>query len=280
MAYSDVQEAARGLLVDVVDALEPMGIEFVVIGGWCPVLRNQREDTPHPGTKDVDVLFRGAEEPGRLKDVIGALLRRGYLPSAKHAFQLLRPLPIKGREVVFNVDVLHPGQGGVTPEMFVDHFELDFCENPQVQETVRMMSIVMPSSSLVFDGYWDRHAVRGALPCGREINVSVPLLNEPGLILSKCQSVKSVKRDRDSFDLFLTLLQANAADTLSSLRMARRQHQWLEVLLQDLSRFVADKSDVFDNRTRRFLPKRHEYAAGGRSPSKLVAAGIESTESE
>ena len=171
--------------------------------------------------------------------------------------------------MIFNVDLLHPGRGDVTPEVFVDHFELDFCETHDLRNSVRMMSIVMPSSALVFDGYWSPRAVAGSLPSALQTELRVPLLTEPGLAISKCQSVKSVRRDRDSFDLFLTFVQPNAEGTRQTLAEARVKYYWLAQLLDDLAKYVHQESEESDRRVRRFLPQGSSYVSDGSSPSEL-----------
>ena len=54
--YSSVQDAAGGLLLDAVRVARNSKLEFCVVGGWSPYLRNATP-IPHPGKKDVDLLF-------------------------------------------------------------------------------------------------------------------------------------------------------------------------------------------------------------------------------
>ena len=54
----------------------------MVIGGWCPVLRNKSEVT-HPGTLDVDILFKESYQSGSLKILIESFIESGFMPSAK-----------------------------------------------------------------------------------------------------------------------------------------------------------------------------------------------------
>lgn len=54
--YSSVSQALKGLLVESVSIAQSANLEFAVVGGWSPLLLNSRP-IPHPGTRDVDLLF-------------------------------------------------------------------------------------------------------------------------------------------------------------------------------------------------------------------------------
>jgi hypothetical protein len=84
-----VVEGATELLIDTISALSTTSEgEYIVIGGWCPYLRNT-SDIKHPGTLDVDLLFREGYREGALTRSINALRQKGFVASAKHPFQLL-----------------------------------------------------------------------------------------------------------------------------------------------------------------------------------------------
>ena len=131
-SYSSEIEASKNLLLDAVLTVEKLGLEYVIIGGWCPYLRNRCSDIIHPGTKDVDILFKDGDIEHSLKPVVESFLNKGYILSAKHKFQLLRIYEIDGHNLVYNIDILHPSETKDAPEMFVDHFEFDFCENEAI----------------------------------------------------------------------------------------------------------------------------------------------------
>jgi hypothetical protein len=124
------------------------------------------------------------------------------LVSAKHDFQLLKPISVEGRELVFNVDLLHPSETHRNPELLVDHLDLhikesDFGDNKFVK------SMVLPSSQILFEkDFFDSLIVNCPIS---NAYATIPLINECGCILSKCESVKLEKRKRDAFDIYLSV---------------------------------------------------------------------------
>lgn len=94
--------------------------EYIVIGGWCPYLRNT-SGIKHPGTLDVDVLFKDGYQEGALARSINALRQKGFIASAKHGFQLLLEKQVGAERLIYNVDLLHPRMSDTDKDMFVDH---------------------------------------------------------------------------------------------------------------------------------------------------------------
>src|SRR6266566_9971104 len=106
-SYPSLLSATKGLLGEVVQTVGPANVgDFAVIGGWSPFFLNG-SPIPHPGSRDVDLLFREGRTEHSLSTVVETLLEAGYLHSAKHEFQLLRLLDVAGTTFVFNVDLLH-----------------------------------------------------------------------------------------------------------------------------------------------------------------------------
>jgi len=97
-------------------------INYVIAGGWVPVLRGGVHGLQHPGTRDVDVLFNDSLEHMNL--AVTALIEAGFHPSAKHEFQVLLPINVQERTFVFNVDIMHPSEQQQAPGMFADIFDL------------------------------------------------------------------------------------------------------------------------------------------------------------
>jgi hypothetical protein len=268
MEYNNVLEAAKGVLLDAACILKTIGFEYIVIGGWCPFLRNQRRETPHPGTKDIDLLFQDADAPNGLKIVVESFLASGYLPSAKHQFQLLRVIRVKDQDFVFNIDLLHPSESKTNPELFVDHFEFDICENSALKSKWRMKSIVLPSSAILFKGFFSSFDFSAVRPNGDSGMVQLPLLNEAGLVLSKCQSIKTAKRDRDAFDMYLMLSQPDNSKTIFQLRTISKGNEDVRFLLNDCCNYVEGNSLIFDKNVIKFFPSDREI--NGEAPSRLV----------
>lgn len=212
------------------------------MGGWSPYLLNTTEHK-HPGTKDVDILFSDGAADRGLKEFVGLLLRSGFMPSAKHDFQLLKPISVNGHELVFNVDLLHPSESLKNPELFMDHLDLHI-KDGDFGKSKFVRSIVLPSSEILFrDGFNQTVQVVAPLS-GRE--ATVPLISSAGAILSKCESVHLVKRPRDSFDIYISLMSSGAQNIVAALspykEMAGVQH-----MLKSLGSFIAEKSTFSDD---------------------------------
>jgi hypothetical protein len=267
--FETVIDGAKSLLLDSSSILNGLKIDYVVIGGWCPMLRNTRTDLVHPGTKDIDILFRDADVPLKLQNVIQAFLDRGYLVSAKHDFQLFRIINVSGHKLVFNIDLLHPSESQDNPEMFVDHFEFDFCENQDLFQKKMMKSIVLPSSAIIFEGYYDNIKFEAQRFNGCHGETNLPLINEAGLVLSKCQSVKSIKRERDAFDIYLVLSQENINPTIHELSNIYHSNEDVKFLLDDFRSYLQGKSHVFDKNVQKYCPK--DFFDEQVSPSKKVS---------
>ena len=57
---NSINDGAKELLRNTIAVLNNFEeLEYIIIGGWCPLLRNKTEIC-HPGTLDVDILFKEA----------------------------------------------------------------------------------------------------------------------------------------------------------------------------------------------------------------------------
>lgn len=202
--YKSLNAAARGLLGEASAIASGCGKEFAVCGGWSPVLRNSTR-VSHPGTRDVDLLFSEGATKESLKDVVSAFLGSGYLVSAKHEFQILRTLNVCGTEFVFNVDLLHPHEGAVTGDLFVDHLSLPIPYEDFKSTYVLMKSIALPNAGFVFDDFITKESLEFLMPDGTTLKQAVPVIDEVGLIATKSKSCMMQKRPRDIFDIFLAI---------------------------------------------------------------------------
>src|SRR5438105_6132889 len=120
-----ILDGAKELLLDATTAIEAAGIgDYIVIGGWCPYLRN-RSKLVHPGTLDVDILFKEGHRAGALDSAIKSLRHKGFVASAKHSFQLLIAKTINDESLIYNIDLLHPRMSETDKGLFVDHLGLD-----------------------------------------------------------------------------------------------------------------------------------------------------------
>lgn len=225
--YPTILDAARGLLGEAATVLASVDEPYVVIGGWSPVLLSSHR-VPHPGTRDVDVLFSRGSTPEALGAIVDRFLDAGYLPSAKHDFQLLRVLRVGMRELVFNVDLLHPDESepGFHSEMFVKHLDLGVALAEHLPDHAFMRSIVTPHAAFVLDQ--ERFVsvpVDCRLPSGEVGPIDVNIVDELGLVVTKSESVGGVKRQRDAFDIALAISECRDQESLVQDALALRDDE-------------------------------------------------------
>lgn len=216
----------------------------MVIGGWCPVLRNT-SDITHPGTLDVDLLFRDSYQSGSLKEVSKKFIDAGFMPSAKHPFQLLKPQEIGGKNFVYNIDILHPGMlnNKYQVGMFVDHLDLDVPLN-EGEELKKVVSIVLPNSAILFkENLYDNYTVD---------ELSFNLVSFEGMFITKMDSCQKQKRERDSFDIYLAFI-SNGIDVSIINEIARKAPR-IDESLRNFKNFLEKKSDIFDKNILLFYP--------------------------
>jgi hypothetical protein len=258
--YSDILSASKGLLLESCKLVNTLQEKYVVIGGWSPYLRNDKSYTgiSHPGTKDVDLLFFGADAEKQLGQMISLFLKNDYYVSAKHDFQLLRVLKVKDRELVFNIDLLHPVETLLKDKsnMYVDHFDLGIPERLLFKDEPfkQMKSIALPSSKFILeDDCFKTMSIKHDLPLGGVETVDIPIVDEAGMILSKCKSVSKVKRERDAFDIFLSLKQKGKDNTINKLKTLCNRTNDLKDLVTNLKTFASNESDVFNTNVSIFM---------------------------
>jgi hypothetical protein len=216
--FPDVRSGAIALLIETVECVTGIGEPFVVVGGWSPVLLNSHR-IPHPGTIDVDLLFREGATENALQGVVEALLADGFLPSAKHRFQLLKVLNVGEHRLVYHVDLLHPteriSEKPAEAELFVDHIELKIPVELLSHESLRAKSIAAPHSGFIFpEKRFVEERVSVVDVDGVEYATRVPVIDEVALVVSKSLSAATPKRPRDSFDIYLAVAHARDPDAL------------------------------------------------------------------
>lgn len=270
LVYADFGEASRGLLLDVARVLSSVDVRYVVMGGWCPVLRLKNERHPHPGTRDVDVLFEDGAIAGALRKVIETFLVNDYLLSAKHEFQLLRTLTVSERPFVFNVDLLHPGLASKKPEMFVDHLDLGVRVS-EFAGTRPVTSVALPSAMLVFEhDLFGNIVVEGRMPSGAVTRLDVPIVDPSGMIVSKAESAMVKKRYRDAFDIYLALTGADRDATIARLSMLASRHTGVRKLLEGLVAFGRAEPARMNGNISRYFSSTLERTPEEGDPSAVV----------
>lgn len=262
-SFGSIGEAAFAFLLRTTDLLASASNSWIIVGGWGPVLRGvQTDKLRHPGTVDVDVLFGGNR--AEMAKSVEVLLKAGYVSSAKHAFQLLDKVFVGDREFIFNVDFLHPEESRANPEMFVDIVDLGVVDELDPTGKRFAKSIIFPSARLIFNNnFWSQFEVPSRGHAGK---ITLPLIDEVGLILSKSESVKNKKRTRDSFDIFFTLAQPNGKDTARRFRESMEMDDSVAEQARALRWYLENRSDDFDLNVAKYC----ENHLGPDSPARFV----------
>jgi hypothetical protein len=257
--YPTKMDAGRGILLEACRSLQSAHIDFVIAGGWVPYLRGGNLEFPHPGTHDVDILFD--DEVAPMKTAVTELLSAGYVPSAKHPFQLLKKLRVGGKELVFNIDLMHPAESARDEDLFHDIVDLGIREDYDSHITHVIKSICFPSAKIVFaEHLWSPFDVTGVLPDGSQENRAIPLLDNAGLILSKCQSASKAKRARDSFDIYYVLSGVDGAATAQRLIYLAKTFPQIDEQLKHLREYLEKSPNIFNDRVRQFTGVSCNYA--------------------
>lgn len=240
-----LQDGALALLGETTQILNENGIEYIIVGGWSPFLLNS-SPLPHPGTKDVDVLFKSGIQEGELKTIIQKFLSNGFIPSAKHSFQLLKPIELNRQNFMFNIDLLHPNDQELKPGMFVDHIDFPVKESKNLRIDYKGKTIILPKSDYFFDGFTTHRKQDIQLSNGETVTAEFDLLNEAGLILSKSSSVFNEKRTRDAYDIFLAIKQSSNYDKMiSELRNIHQSNNDIQLALRKM--YEAEKMKIIED---------------------------------
>ena len=241
---NSIEDGSKALLKDAATVLSNFpDINYIVIGGWCPALRNTTKFR-HPGTLDVDLLFKDSYHSGSINGVLKSFLDTGFCPSAKHPFQLMKSQRIMGKDFVFNIDLLHPNmmEDKESIGMFVDHLELDVPLNNTETETKKMKSIVLPNSEVLF---------REMLYSIEKIDsIEFNLISFDGMFITKMDSCQKQKRERDSFDIYLGFL-GDCIDVARLKKLAENDER-IFASLNKFTTFLKNNRATFNNNVKIF----------------------------
>lgn len=243
------------MLKETADTLSDFNdLEYMVIGGWCPVLRNTSNVT-HPGTLDVDILFKDSYRHGALEKVSEKLIDSGFMPSAKHPFQLLKPQDIGGKKILYNIDILHPGMLDNKDQvgMFVDHLDLDIPLN-EGNKVKKVASIVLPNSAILFtEDLYDTYI---------ENDLCFKLISFEGMLITKMDSCQKQKRERDSFDIYLAFLSNGI--NVNRIKNIANNDSRINDSLKSFKYFLKEKPNTFNTNISQF----HTISKG--SPAREI----------
>lgn len=100
-------EAARSVMLELVNLLGEYRDDIVVVGGWVPALLIPQDRVRHIGSIDVDLALnhKTLQDPG-YKTICRLLTERGYSQDEKQPFIFWRTVRSGDREIPVEVDLL------------------------------------------------------------------------------------------------------------------------------------------------------------------------------
>jgi len=213
----------------------------------------------HPGTLDVDLLFRQGDSAGALFKAIDALRMHGFTASAKHSFQLLLYKTVGSEKLIYNIDLLHPQMCEDSMGMFVDHLELDVPIDDHERTLKQVCSIVQPNSRVIFDqNLFSNYTLQ---------DTSFPLVDFTGMFLTKMDSCQKQKRERDSFDIVIAF--ENSGIDFEKLKRLRDSNERIQKSLDKFRTYLGDHGEMFDANVAQY----HQFSY---SPAAKVRNDLES----
>lgn len=114
---AEAVDAARSVLVELIQLLGEFRDQIVVVGGWVPGLLLADAREPHIGTLDIDLAidFQGLPETS-YATLLRALTSRGYRQDPQQPFRFFREVPVLDRPpIVVEVDLVAGEYGGTGP---------------------------------------------------------------------------------------------------------------------------------------------------------------------
>jgi hypothetical protein len=226
-----INEGARRILDESVVLLDEHLAEVVIIGGWGTFLRNQGR---HPGTKDVDILFPPHYSKELTANVITRFLDNGYMVSAKHGFQILKPLRVGMRTYLYNVDVLHPAIEKLDVMEFEDVINLDVTIDGTIVKTVQTAGVLRGDLVFAENLYEVDHVAKR----------SVRFLNDTGIVITKLKSACNPKRRRDIYDMVLSW-EAGSSELALRLKELGDEYEIVSAWLREFALFASKNPDFF-----------------------------------
>jgi len=201
----DILEGSKQLLKESINLIgDSLLNEVVFVGGWGPYLRHM---DVHPGTKDVDIMFPMNYSKERIENVLEDFLQNEFYISAKHDFQLCWAYQLGERTYIFNVDLLHPTEGKIQKVDFIEIMNLDVTVDGIRVKSI--LSINIPYGDLIHT----QQLVDKVNFDGKIINV----LDGAGIVISKLSACHNKKRQRDIYDIYLSLTEPNTLEKVMHL---------------------------------------------------------------
>lgn len=200
---TDILEGSKQLLDESISLLSNSIEDVIIVGGWGPYLRHSDK---HPGTKDVDILFPVKYDKKGMLEIMNRFLDNGFFISAKNDFQLCRAYKLGNQTYIYNVDLLHATEGKLNKVDFVEIMDLDVTDGIRVKPLLTIN--IMHGKEIYSENLFELI----------EFNKKkFKVLDAAGIIISKIESCHNKKRQRDIYDIYLSLSEPKAIEKVTQL---------------------------------------------------------------
>jgi hypothetical protein len=184
-------EAARGVMVEVINLLSDYHDNIVLVGGWVPQLLCPNPSEPHSGSLDVDIALNHRKFPREgTETILELLLSRGYT-KGREPFQFLRVFREELPRIVVRVDLL-AGEYEGTPE------------RKWHQDVQDVQPIKARGCDLAFENYIEV-IIEGRMPNGEICSTIVKVASIVPFLVMKGMALYGRAEEKDAYDIFYCL---------------------------------------------------------------------------
>ena len=241
--YDDrTTEAVKSVLIEIGQILGSFAGKFAVVGGAVPWLLLREADTPHIGTRDIDLsLDAEGLADGEYVGLVDALRAQGYQQrNDLRRFQLVRTVPARdaGLDIDVVVDFLMPRDAEVARNdpPLIGGFAV---------QRAHGADLALRFSETVF--------LDGEMPDGGKNGVHIPVASIPALLAMKGYAIDGRQKRKDAYDIHYCIrnfpggLAALVAATspLLDIETARQGYHLISTKFRDMDDFGPTSVRVF-----------------------------------
>lgn len=218
----DQQQAAKSVLIEVINVLGAFKDEIVVIGGWVPELRYPGKN--HIGSLDMDlVISPRAIREDTYSTILGRLKENHYAHGI-HPTRFLRIVP--GASEPVKIDL-------ISGEYLLEGES----ESIQINE---LQINCLRGLDLAFEAF-DEIQIEGTMPDGSHNSVAAQVVRPEAFLLIKAFALRDRMKQKDAYDIAFILnhyepsLPALASQLLPLIQTGLGAEGW-QILIEKFSR--------------------------------------------
>lgn len=249
----DMVEAARSVLIEVVQALGEYREHIVLIGGWVPEFIIKRKNTPYIGSLDVDLAL----EQSRLKEndyktIQDLLSGRGYEQGGQ-PFIFYRRFLKKNREVSVQVNLVSE--------------EYDRTDSIQRDQGIKgPLAKKARGCDLAFEDFIEVR-IEGEMPGGEKAPVIIRVASIATFLVMKGMALSDRLKEKDAWDIYYCVKNySDDIDDLVEIFMPYKENNLVREGLEEIERhfvsevhtgprLVADFEEVTDAEERALMQR-------------------------